>query len=183
MQSINLLAPDRKVRLHQEEMYEFIRNTTTSIWLSAMILLVILGLSWYIIDIQVLEKEGELNAQQIEAQAKQRVSLVTTIRNLNEELRTIERIEQTTVLWTPALWKIFEVVPPEIRLSEAKFDQSSKLALLRGHAATRDAFLDFTNRLGSIPAFTVVEVPLITQRTAIDFALQVKLDVAAFPNL
>ena len=112
-----------------------------------------------------------------EETAREYASINKEVGEANGTLRAIRELQRESFGWTSALAEIFALVPENVTLASLTVDRGGNTVILRGRAQTRDALLQFRERLEANPLLKSVSVPLssLTLRENVDFEIRAAL--------
>lgn len=112
-----------------------------------------------------------------EETAREYSSINKEIREVNGALRAIRALEKEAFPWTNVLTELFGLVPESVVLRSMTVDRDGGSVILRGRAQTRDALLQFRERLTGSALLKNISVPVssLTIRENVDFEMRMAL--------
>lgn len=158
---LNLLSNERKSLVHD------IRLRRSLQWSAIIILgtyLTIVGILW--VGKMFLETEKAQYGRIVEGKqatlAELRQEYLASSLSVQEELKTIQSLQSSFVLWSETLRDLASVPPKGITLQEVTFRANDKTFLFRGTAETREVLLWYRDALLVTDAIETLEAPVST---------------------
>lgn len=102
---------------------------------------------------------------------------INVVKNINQEVSEIEKIQQESVYWSYLLEYFREAAGPELRLTKYQFDAAKPDIVIGGWADTRESLLDFKSELEESEWFSEVNLPIknLLLKSDINFDIALKL--------
>lgn len=180
---INLLPPQYKKELKQEESWRMVFVLGILFLLSLFCLvLILLSLKIYI--------EGQSEEQKILFQREERQKapegrdFEENIKTANQNLLKLNSFYQNQIRMTPLIEQIAEILPPDVYLNDLSFSPPPSiekeykfLVSLTGFSGSREALFKFKENLQAQENFASISVPLASwvKPTDINFNLNFKI--------
>ena len=172
MINLNLLSPEKRKTLATTLAYLTLERIVLS-------LLVLLAATAGVLFFARTIVHGNLQTitAHREETAREYASINKEVREANATLRAIRGLERESFPWTSAFSELFALVPENVTLISFTIDRDGNSVIARGRAQTRNALLQFRERLEANPLLKDVSVPLssLTFRENVDFEIRAAL--------
>lgn len=172
MVNLNLLSPEKRKALAKTLSYLTMERMALS-------LVAMLAATSGVLFLARTVVHGNLQAitAHREETAREYASINKEIREVNAALGAIRGLERESFPWTTALAELFNLVPDNVTLRSLTVDRDGGSVILRGQAQTRDALLQFRERLTATPLLKNVSIPVssLTIRENVDFEIRAAL--------
>src|SRR3989339_539911 len=177
MDTINLLLSSQKKTLKNEQR---IRLSVFALsWLSFIVLILCLLLyaSGAYLKIQQKSLDENLLAQEKNPNWTEILNLETKLKNLNTSTQKVLNLQSKTKFWAPFLAELIQNNVSGISFKNITLNTGGKLAVISGHANTRENALDFQSALEKNSFVSEVKAPLenFLDQTNIDFSFTLLL--------
>jgi Tfp pilus assembly protein PilN len=169
---INVLPPEKKVRLRRMIRSEFIRNILgLCIVVSSIIAIATVG-SRAILQTYFFDLAESLNSVTVQSTDKNIVIL-----QANNRISTAMRVIRNQHYWPVTLVDIYTAVPGSVVVSKMTIDKKEGIATITGVASTRDELVNFGAELRMLPFVNTVDIPIsqLTQQENISFTIRMIL--------
>lgn len=155
MLTVNLLPENIKKDLNQKIFLATFKNIT------GLIFAAILFIGSILLWAKVISTNNFNNAiEQSTLLAKEYGGVNQEIRQTNEFITSVYKIQKDYIIWSDAVKQILDIIPSEVIVNYLSLSEPGGVVSIKGAAATRDGLLDFKNNLESSPLFTRVEIPI-----------------------
>ena len=172
---INLLPPQEKQELLQEEKYRLV------LILCCLVLIFLISLSLILLSLKI-HISGQSDSQRIlvratekQFQSSQMQKLETEINLINKNLAKLDSFYQNQVSFAGVLEKISEIIPEGMYLTSLALNK--KEVSLGGFSPSREILFEFKKRLEQESAFEEVYFPPASWVTPKDFTATFKLKI------
>jgi len=169
---LNLLSPQKRHHLHTMVCFQFTKNLLEIILVILCISgIVMLGaqriLQDYFIDL----------SNTISFMQSQRLQTNRNVRQINEALVEITKIQKDYQAITPILSEVLSLLPVDINLNILTVDTGTEQIIFTGMAGTRGSLLSFKQALESNTNIANTDLPLaqLTIKQNLPFSLTAKL--------
>lgn len=168
---LNLLPPDKKRHLKKMINFQFLKNIAGIflIFLSLMGI-VLLGGQWVLEDYY-----GQLT-EHVFSITEKHSNTNNVIKNINNTLIKVEKIQKEYIDWTPLLLEITEVIPENIQIDRINISQKNELSI-SGLAKDRQAMLILQKTLKEITWLEDFSIPpaQLTEKENIQFSFVIPI--------
>lgn len=170
--SLNLLSPFKKDRLEKLIKFIFIKNILEMALIIFAILATSLIWSWLLL------------VEQYDSLSQTSLLVNRTYSAYNQEIKQINRLikdvnfaSASYLSISPKLLELAEILPPEIKLNALEIDQADGTFVISGIALTRDDFLSWQQKIGSLTWLEGIQTPAsqLFQKENISFEIKAKL--------
>lgn len=168
---LSLLPPDKKKRLKKMINFQFLKNIAGIFLICLSSLgIVLLGGRWVLEDyyIKLTEHMISINSRYNDTN--------NIIRNINNILLKVEKIQKEYIDWTTLLIEITEIIPQNIEIHKINFNQKNELNI-NGIAPDRQSLLNLQNTLEEITWIQNFTIPpaQLTERENINFSFVIPI--------
>ena len=171
---INVLPPEKQRHLQRMIRSEFIRSTLAlMIIVAAIIGIALLGgrslLQTYFGDLA-----DTINAVTVNTKDKN-----SKITQANSRIQVASRVVDTYTYWPGILLPLSEALPETVIVNRMDIQMIDETATITGVADTRDALLNFGEKLRTISFVRTVDIPIsqLTEREDISFTIRIILNI------
>jgi Tfp pilus assembly protein PilN len=168
MITLNLLPFEEKQEIKLNRMNRMI-FFYGSIILTVMVVFVVLLFG---IEVFLSVQLREIDRMMASNESNPAFAIVKTIQEkisaANQNLQAIDQIQSQQRQYSVILSDLAKSVPAGVKFSSFSFDSVTKKAVLEGHSATRDEFLDFQKALEGYSMFSQIDSPVSNLTKSID---------------
>lgn len=171
--SLNLLPPQEIKTVKYLFLKRYASAIVILIILAELFLALILASAQFFLSKQYEKEKQNVEIQSKSAELEEIKKSEQKINNFNNYLTRLENIQKNYVNWTQIVNIINKNQLPEIKLDSITISDESKKITLKGAAQTREAFLQFKDRLEKTEYFSDFNSPLnnVINPTNIIFSL------------
>jgi len=177
MITLNLISPQYKKELKLREICIIIKNITLAILIFTTVSSLILFSAQTILthNYSKVVQETTLVSKPLPQPQRE-------IKDLNEQLKTIQKIQEQYVSFSEILFYLSKSIPQGVIINSLEIDRVSKTVNIKGKAGLREDFLNFKENLTSSKIFTDPEFPIssILEKENITFDIKTGLNLEAF---
>ena len=155
MITLNLVPPDQKNQLKNNRLYQAIQESVTLLFLFAAIISILLLVSRYFLEQQLLET---VTANAANIYSNQMVAQKIT--GLNQELTNSLNIQKGYQPVTPIIAALSYTVPANVAVNNFRFSRQDGAVELSGTAKTRSDLIKFKDYLDDAAWLKNAEIPL-----------------------
>lgn len=169
---INVLPDDQKEKIREEKKIGLALKLGVS-FIGALLLLngvLYLLQSTLGIEYQAAQKSG---SHSFAGGMAKEVQLEKVFQETNNQVAALARISSTVPNWARVLARISELCPNDVRIK--KLSAESNQIKISGFSKTRDAFLDFQNKLKSEGFQFPVDISNLVASNDFDFDLELNI--------
>jgi len=183
MLKLNLLPPQEKAILAQEQNQRWIVYYGSAILVILLIFMGLLAAIWLGINIQLKSATEALDSIKTSFKGQNLQTQQTAIVALNNYLKQIENLQTNQKSYSHLLISLAELVPDGVRLDNFSVDEAGA-ATLAGFAAKREQVMAFQDVLNKSGFFEKINNPLsnIVKETDITFTFTFDLKPEALKN-
>ncbi len=168
---LNLLPPDKKKHLKKMINFQFLKNIAGIFLIFSSVMgIVLLGGQW------VLEDYYSQLTEHIFSISEKHSNTNNIIKEINNNLIKVEKIQKEYINWTPLILEIAKVIPPNIEISKININQKNELTI-SGLANNRQALLDLQKTLEEITWLEEFTIPpaQLTEKENISFSFVIPI--------
>lgn len=155
MITLNLVPPEQKIRLKNNRLYLAVQESVTLLFLFAAIISILLLVSRYFLEQQLLET---VTANAANIYSNQLVS--QKINSLNQELANSLNIEKNYQPVTPLIAALSYTLPANVAVTNFRFSRQEGRVEFSGTAKTRADLIKFKDYLDDAAWLKDAEIPL-----------------------
>jgi len=168
---LNLLPPDKKKHLKKMINFQFFK-TIAEIFLIFLSVtgIVLLGSQW------VLEDYYSQLTEHIFSISERHSNTNNIIKEINNNLVKVEKIQKEYINWTPLILEITEAIPANVKISKININQKNELTI-NGLANNRRTLLDLQKTLEEITWLEDFTIPpaQLTEKENINFSFVIPI--------
>lgn len=168
---LNLLPPDKKRHLKKMINFQFLKNIAGIFLIFISLMgIVLLGGQWVLEDYY-----GQLT-EHVFSITEKHSNTNNVIKNINNTLVKVEKIQKEYVDWTPLILEIVKAIPTNIEINKININQKNELTL-NGLANNRQSLLDLQKTLEEISWLENFTIPpaQLTEKENINFSFVIPI--------
>lgn len=168
---LNLLPPDKKKHLKKMINFQFLKNIAGIFLIFLSVTgIVLLGGQW------VLEDYYSQLTEHIFSISEKHSNTNNIIKEINNNLIKVEKIQKEYINWTPLILEITEAIPANVKISKININQKNELAI-NGLANNRQSLLDLQKTLEEITWLENFTIPpaQLTEKENINFSFVIPI--------
>lgn len=129
-----------------------------------------LGMVWIVLGASywAIRSAGQTLAHNITVGERDTKSLEEYVMQVNRVMNSAETVVRLHPSSVSLLTGVFSVLPPEVKLLEARFDDENRALTLRATSSSRAAVVTLQRSLESLPGVTQLDAPLQNFATGAD---------------
>lgn len=178
MITLNLIPPLQKKELRLLRVFIVIKNVIIYLLLYVTVAAIILLCAKLILQNNFNQVVADYNLNNRTGQL-----LGQEIKQFNQKLINIQTIQADYTAWSEFLISVNELLPNDVVLYNITLDKQTKEIQISGRAKTRQALLDYQQKLNASAYLEKVEIPLSTllEKENIDFTIISKFNLDKLP--
>lgn len=168
---LNLLPPDKKRHLKKMINFQFLKNIAGIFLIFLSVSgIILLGGRWVLEDYYIKLTEHILSINSRHSDTN------NIIRNINNILVKVEKIQKEYTNWTALLLEVTETIPQNIEVLKINFNQKNELNI-NGIAPDRQSLLTLQNALEKITWIKDFTIPpaQLTEKQNINFSFVIPI--------
>ncbi|HLC70245.1 MAG TPA: PilN domain-containing protein [Patescibacteria group bacterium] len=177
-QAVNLLPPPKKSKLENLVRFIFVKNMLEIVLITAAVLAISLIWSWLTLqeDFNSLSESAIVVSQEFTTQNQE-------VRDANRRLENFNNAGQGFKRMLPELLTVADNLPKDITLNSLNINRADSSLSISGSALTRQALLDYQEKLKEITWLENVSSPIsrLLQKENIPFEFKIK--IKGWPSL
>lgn len=177
-QAVNLLPPEKKSKLEKLVRFIFLKNMLEIVLVTAAILATSLIWSWLTLqeDFNSLSESAVAVNQELTVHNQE-------VRDANRQLESFNEAGRGFKRLLPELLTVTENLPQDIKLDSLELNREDLTLSIAGIAETRQALLNYQEKLKEIPWLGTVTTPIsrLLQKEKIPFEFKIKIN--GWPSL
>lgn len=172
---LNLVSSEQKKETKLRHIYGFIKTINLTLIVITIVIAIVLLTAKIILQ----AKFNEI-VSQTTLVTKTNQGYNNNIREINNKLNFIEKIQNEFIPWSNLLKILAELTPSGINLYYVKLDSLEQTIKIKGRAGLRSNLLVFKEALEATAYFREIEFPIknILEKANIDFEINAKLNLA-----
>ena len=184
MIDLNLLSPKSKKEIRSIKTFFIIK--TISFRVASLLLLIstVLIFSFFLLNIQIKSLDSLLELE-LDIKEKEKIaSIGEATKDLNQQINLASSVQNEYILWTEFISNFTQLVPDGIIIKTVNFNNLTNSFSVTGIADTREALLEFEERLDQSVYFENIVSPIsnLTQRESINFDISASLTDNIYEN-
>jgi len=174
MLTLNLISNNLKKEIKLRHLYIFIKKINLTLIIIAIAIAIILLSAKTILQL----KFNEI-VEQTTLVTKNNQSYNTKIKQINNKINFVEKIQNDFIPWSDLLKTLAEITPKKINLYYLKVDSAKQTIKIKGLADFREDLLNFKQNLENTPIFKNIDLPVnnILEKENIDFEINAKINL------
>jgi len=169
---INVLSDDQKEKIKEERRIGFALKLGFAFIASLVLLNGVLYLLQSVLRIEFQAAQKSSDRSFAGSMAKE-VQLEKIFQEANGQVNTLSKISSTIPNWARVLARISEICPSDVRMK--KLSAGENRLKISGFSKTREAFLDFQNRLKNEGFQFSVDISNLVASNNFDFELELTI--------
>lgn len=172
---LDLLPEQRKQELKRKKTYRKILHEEVLFSLPIIVLIIILANVYYVLTVQRDAHVAAYSMEKTQDKYKQLDNYEQKFKEINAVSQDLVKIQSGHLHWTVLLSELSGATPDGVYMTDLSTKDYD--VFLVGKARTREALLDFKNRLEKSECFQKVDVPLsnLVMKEDVDFQIDLTL--------
>lgn len=175
MLKLNIISTELKKEIKYKFFYITLKNIFWIIILSIVSHTLILIIAKYILQVHA----NEINNRNILINS-QTEDYNTKVKNINEEVDYISKIQEDTVIWSDFLRNLSKKINTGISITDIAISQKNNSFQITGYSKTRQALLDFKSELEDMEIFENVNIPIDTRLKKEDINFIISTNIKSY---
>ncbi|KKR91720.1 MAG: hypothetical protein UU95_C0027G0006 [Parcubacteria group bacterium GW2011_GWC2_42_12] len=174
MLTLNMVSAEQKKEIRLRHIYGFVKTINLTLIIITIAIAIILLAAKII-----LQSKFNDTISQTTLVTKTNQSYNNNIREINNKLNFIAKIQTEFIPWSNLIKSLAEITPADINFYYVKLDSLEQTIKINGRAGLRSSLLNFKEKMKATAYFKEIEFPIknILEKENIDFEINAKLNL------
>ena len=174
MLTLNMVSAEQKKEIRLRHIYGFVKTINLTLIIITIAIAIILLAAKII-----LQSKFNDTISQTTLVTKTNQSYNNNIREINNKLNFIAKIQTEFIPWSNLIKNLAEITPADIDFYYVKLDSLEQTIKINGRAGLRSSLLNFKEKMKATAYFKEIEFPIknILEKENIDFEINAKLNL------
>jgi len=174
MLTLNMVSAEQKKEIRLRHIYGFVKTINLTLIIITIAIAIILLAAKII-----LQSKFNDTISQTTLVTKTNQSYNNNIREINNKLNFIAKIQTEFIPWSNLIKNLAEITPADIDFYYVKLDSLEQTIKINGRAGLRSSLLNFKEKMEATAYFKEIKFPIknILEKENIDFEINAKLNL------